>query len=714
MTRKGSSLSPRLIVLSFLFASQVGLATAQEPANKRSDQDQSVRLKTELVELRAVVTDKKGNPISNLKKEDFEVLENGVQQEIGFFSLEMVQSRPVAPRAKDTTPPPGPVPAGPSTTPAPARTIVLFVDTLHLSTFSFLRAKQQLKQFVDEQITDQDLVAVVTTSSSLGVLQQFMQNRKMLKYAIDKITLFATSDSLFTPYIAAKVSSNDSGALSAATQILMAEEGGPPPPPEGYVRARASDIVAQESNTRRATLLTLRAVCDRMAEMPGQRMIAFVSDGFTMLDDGGGSDNQDLISVTGRASRSGVVIYSFDAKGLEVPAEYQASVAITGAALRAGGVSRYVSDSKLDQQSNLRTLAYDTGGEAYVNRNFLNKWLQAMLDSNRVYYAISYYPAENKDKKKFRNVTIRVKDHPDYVVRAQKGYFAAEEKKTDVADTPRQKLFQAMLSPLPVTSIPIIASAEFLRREGDDTQVSLQVHVDGDALQYQKQGESFLVDGEVVTTIFDRTGKLTDTIAQSLKVTLSGEQARRARREGFRYNKRLALKPDFYQLRVGVRDVASNLMGTSMCWVEVPDLEKSKVALSSLFLGREGKSQERTETPAGQDKQIAGPAFIIGRASFKSGDTAYYRFVAYTAHASGETDTPATIKVEIIDGEKVVYQGGWQPLTERTIRKDAEGIEAGGRLQLGLAPGFYSLRVTLKDPKSKKTVHQTADFEVEP
>jgi hypothetical protein len=86
MTRKGSSLLPRLIVLSFLFASQVGLARTQEPANKSSDQDQSVRLKTELVELRAVVTDKKGNPIGDLKKEDFEVLENGVPQEIGFFS----------------------------------------------------------------------------------------------------------------------------------------------------------------------------------------------------------------------------------------------------------------------------------------------------------------------------------------------------------------------------------------------------------------------------------------------------------------------------------------------------------------------------------------------------------------------------------------------------------------------------------------------------
>jgi VWFA-related protein len=588
----------------------------------------------------------------------------------------------------------------------------LFVDALHLSTSSFIRAKQQLKQFVGEQITDQDLVAVVTTSSSLGVLQQFMRDRKMLKYAIDKITLFSTSDSMFTGYIAARVLSNDAGAVSAATQILFAEEG--VQPPESYVRARATEILAQESNTRRAALLTLRAVCDRMAEMPGQRMIAFVSDGFTMLDEGGGSDNQDLIAVTGRASRSGVVIYSFDAKGLEVPAEYQASVALTASALNSGDFSRYVSDSKLDQQGTLRTLAYDTGGEAYLNRNFLNKWLQAMLDSNRVYYAIAYYPAENTDKKKFRNVTIRVKDHPGYVVRTQKGYFPAEEKKEDFAETPRQKLFQAMLSPLPVTSITVTSAADFLAREGDDEQVTVQIHLDGNALQYQKQDESFLLDGEVVITAFDSTGKLIGTIAQSLKAGLSAEQAQRAKREGFRYNKRLALKPGFYQLRVGVRDVASNQIGTSMCWVEVPDLQKSKLALSSLFLGREGKSQERTETPAGQDKQTAAPTYIIGRAPFKSGDIAYYRFVVYDAQDAGEAESLATMKVEIIAGETVVYQGGWQPLAARTVRKDTKGIEAGGRLQLGLEPGVYSLRVTLKDPKLKKTVQQTADFEIEP
>ena len=172
MTRKSASLSRRLIVLSLFFASQISLALSQESTQKKGEQDQAVRLKTELVELRAVVTDKKGNPISDLKKEDFEVLEDGVRQEISFFSLEKIQSRPEVARAKDATLPPAAPPTSANAAESPARTVVLFVDTLHLSTSSFIRAKQQLKQFIDEQLTDQDLVAVVTTSSSLGVLMK--------------------------------------------------------------------------------------------------------------------------------------------------------------------------------------------------------------------------------------------------------------------------------------------------------------------------------------------------------------------------------------------------------------------------------------------------------------------------------------------------------------------------------------------------------------
>src|SRR5205085_11753802 len=83
---------------------------------------------------------------------------------------------------------------------APARTIVLFVDTLHLAPVSLIRAKAELKRFVAEEMTDRDLVAVVTTYGTLGVLQQFTRDRRVLKYATDKLSPLHGPHTSITPY----------------------------------------------------------------------------------------------------------------------------------------------------------------------------------------------------------------------------------------------------------------------------------------------------------------------------------------------------------------------------------------------------------------------------------------------------------------------------------------------------------------------------------
>jgi VWFA-related protein len=578
---------------------------------------------------------------------------------------------------------------------------VLFIDTLHLSPLSVIRVKKVLKQFIDEQITDDDLVAIVVTAGSLGVLQQFMRDRKMLKYAIDKITLFGRGQSLFTPYLAARVTSEDERAIEVAIQILVAEEGYVSINPRAareYAILRARQIIGQETYFRKATLATLRAVCDRLAEMPGQRMVFMMTDGFTILEDRGGAENDIVRAVTGRASRSGVVIYSLDAKGLTVPAEYRASTPSIASNVSLE-FSSIMALSETDQQQVLRTLSSETGGEAFLNHNDLDRPLQKALDNNCIYYAIAYYPADGGDRKKLRNVTIRVKSHPEYKVRAQKGYFPIETSSAEATLTARQKLIKNLLSPLPVTAIGVTSSASYFESAADAAQVSLQVHFEGRSLEYRRQERDHLINCEVLGTMFDSSGKMISNFSDAVRATLTPEQMEQGKKSGYHYGKRLSLKPGFYQIRVGVRDQQGELSGTSSCWVEVPDLRKGKPALSSIYLGKEQKEQK------GESR----PRLIPGKASFKSGDTAFYRFVTYNTDAQG-----AMIRVEIVRGEEAVYQGEWQPLASRSIRGDRRGMEAGGQLALGLDPGVYELRVMVKDAKSKKAIEQAASFEVEP
>src|SRR5215510_2128086 len=133
--------------------SRVSLNLTQSQAGQNPPgQDQPIRIKTELINLRAVVTDKRGQSITDLKKEDFELMENGKPQEVSFFSIVKIPGRGEVRQPENTTS--NVTPDVPARTTRPAetigRTVLLYVDTLHLSPQSLLSVKQSLRKFIDE------------------------------------------------------------------------------------------------------------------------------------------------------------------------------------------------------------------------------------------------------------------------------------------------------------------------------------------------------------------------------------------------------------------------------------------------------------------------------------------------------------------------------------------------------------------------------------
>jgi VWFA-related protein len=167
----------------------IAFAWLQEPSSAQQSPgkppDDVIRVTTNLIQVRAVVTDRKGQLVDELKQDDFEILENDRPQKVSFFSRQQISGGDSSsPGAERTTPTADDQSDASPAGAKPSRSIVIFVDTLHLSNLSLIRAKQQLKRFVNEQMSDHDMVAVVTPSGELGVLQQFMRDRKMLAAAI--------------------------------------------------------------------------------------------------------------------------------------------------------------------------------------------------------------------------------------------------------------------------------------------------------------------------------------------------------------------------------------------------------------------------------------------------------------------------------------------------------------------------------------------------
>ena len=108
MVDRHTRLPIAIIFVACVSANTIALAQSQ---TKPADQDEPVRLRTELVQVQVVVTDKQGRVIEGLKKDDFELLEQGRRQEVSFFSLERVGVQPAPPTVPGeepvTTRPPG-------------------------------------------------------------------------------------------------------------------------------------------------------------------------------------------------------------------------------------------------------------------------------------------------------------------------------------------------------------------------------------------------------------------------------------------------------------------------------------------------------------------------------------------------------------------------------------------------------------------------------
>jgi VWFA-related protein len=678
----------------------------QKPAQQKppEEQDTPIRVATELIEVRAVVTDKQGQPISGLTKDDFELLENNKPREISFFSLTRVPTKEEIAKTNS--------PAAALTTAAtakPARSLVLFADTMHLATGNLLFLKQALRRFVDQQLSAQDLAALITSYGTLGLGEQFTRDRRILRYAVERLNVGPQERaSLFTPYLAGLIDREDRFALQEGIRIIQQEDHVLETDQRmlaQLAKSRARQVLSIASYRSRTTLLTLRAVIDRLAQMPGQRLLVLFSDGFTLLDNTGRPDTQQLQAIISRATRSGVVIYSVDGKGLQglpgLSAEFNAQPNLS-----------YALAGESELEDSLNALAADTGGKFFNNTNDLAGAAKQALEENQLFYTLAYYPAEEGSPNKFRKLTLRVKGHPEYRIRTQKGYLPAAlaKAKTEAAKTPDQRLAQVMVEPLAATELGVVAAADDLETAQDPAQATLRVYIDGHNLTYQPTPEGRQqFEVKIATMIFDASGKLVFQQAQTINGNLRAERYELLRTRGLTYNKRLELKPGFYQIRVGVTEPKTERIGTASATVEIPDLKSKKLKLSSLQV-----ADATLITDPAQAEQAPPAKLIQGIHFFGRQESFLYLFRLYQAPAQADKSAAYELQTEIWQGDQALTKGEWLPLASRTLDRDAKGISLGGQLVLKNFPvGIYELRVHVREQGKKSGVTRVAVFGIE-
>jgi VWFA-related protein len=717
---------------------QVGQSQTQEKS------EEVVRVESELVQTDVMVFDKSGKFVDGLGREQFELRVDGRVAPVAFF--ERVAT--VNPKGEGT--------AGASSAGVGAaalavgaargrgRTIIFFMDDYHLSLDSLGRTRSALTHFLDEEMTAGDLVAFVTASGQLGFLQQFTDSKPVLRAALARLrplpdTVRDTEQPPMSEFIAVRIANGDRNAADFYIDKIL----------EGFatksgsnrgmnrngvfemVRGRATNIAKGVESMTAASLGSLEQLVRTGGQIQGRKLVFFISDGFYL--DGKNmvsAANNRLQLVTDMAARTGSVIYSIDARGLFAPFHDA-----TGEKARdpQGRLDRANMGEAVLSQDGLSALAGDTGGQFLKNTNYFDRWVSRVLEETSNYYRLAWRP-EGEDQKgaKFRRVEVSVVGRPELTVRLHRGYVPAsaravaeskgvEGKPANVAVKTDEKVdakgaakgpetdFRAALSaPTAKRGLPTILSTSFVDVPGSGVVLTSSVEVSTDALDYGADGrQPAAVD--LIGVVLNDQGKPVSNFKTRLNVTPAAHASTTTETPGVIYNYRAPLAPGLYQVKAAARDSRGGQLGSAAQWIEIPDLSKRQLTLSSLHLGGRavagGGAKDGKEAPQIQ--------FSVDRRFPRSTRLDFLAFIYNAARANGGGAVDLAVTVRVLRDNKEVVSA-----PARRLAPDA-GADLGripftGAVSLGQLPaGRYEIEINVTDNLARTSASERLGFEIE-
>jgi VWFA-related protein len=705
----------------------------------QQEEDEVVRITTNLVQVDAVVTDKDGHQVTNLSAEDFEVLENGRPRQVTNLSY-FTTAQPTnaatasvpAPKRDRNAPPVPPVRLRPEQV---QRTIALVIDDLLMSAESIHYARNALRKYVDEQLQPGDLAAILRTSGGVGALQQFTSDRRQLYSAIERV----------------RWSPRYGGKQTAMESTIGAEMPGALPGGVDAARSNPKDYdeYRQESFTI-GTLGALNYVVRGLREMPGRKAVILFSDGLLLRDSKGDTTNylsrfERLIDLANRAS---VVFYTIDARGLQ-PLGPTAADNTAGSPRGPGSDSSPLSGvagiptheigqrilsarsgQLFEGQAGLHILANGTGGTALVNQNDLGKGVRRALDDMSGYYLIGYRPDDSAfdpatARIRFNRLLVRVKNRPDLRVRSRSGYvgIADEAARPQQPRTRAGQLMAALVSPFGAGGVNLRLTSLFIDAPGGGSSLRSMLLIDPRTLTFEKQADGqYQTKLDIIAVTFGEDGRIVDQINRIETIRVPPDSFQRFIKQGMTYDLNVPIKrPGAYQLRIAVRDSATERVGSASQYVEVPNLGRKRLALSGLVVASP-QPQSPATTPASTTvakvaDDLNGQQTDPATRRFRRGSLLDYGYVIYNARLDSATRRPRLmIQARLFREGKQVYAGAAQPL-DPNQQMGLERIEAAGRLQLGseLPPGEYVLQIVVTDAlagKEPRIATQWIDIEI--
>jgi VWFA-related protein len=699
-------------LLILLFSLSIFTQTPTPPPAPETED--VVKITTTLIQIDVSVTDKKGNPVKDLKPEEVEIYENGKRQEISNFSfVSSVSEKPAEPARKpDKTD--VPIPPSQIRPEQVRRTIALVVDDLTLSFESTYFVRRALKKFVDEQMQDGDLVAIIRTGGGIGALQQFTTDKRQLYAAIEKVrwTIGSGGVGAFAPIEPTPLEKAKAAGLEVDDERLEAEK--------DFIRG-ANDF--REDIFATGTLGAINYIVRGMKELPGRKSILLLSDGFKLFTEtsGGFRDSTRVLEALRRlvdlANRSSVVVYTMDARGLAITG---LTAADDTAGLDASAIEQRISDRRnqlFDTQDGLVYLARQTGGFPIINNNDLSGGIRKILD-DQSYYLIGYEPDDevfDPKTRRFNKLEIKVK-REGVKVRYRSGFFGVSDEQ--IADRPAanmtdgQRILSAITSPFAANDISLHFNALFGNDAKQGSFIRSFLHIDSKNIEFTD-----LPDGkkkavfDILAYAFGDNGIPVDQIHKTFTANVSDNDYKMIKTKGLVYDFVFPIKkPGAYQVRVALHDKTSKKIGSANQFVEVPNVKKKRLLLSGIVL-ENMTLEEWKKIAAGNPPPNSNPFGDTALRKFKRGTVINYGAVVYNARLNSAGKPDLLIQSRMFRNGKLIFEGKQQPINAGG-QPNMQSVHASGSISLGteMSAGDYVLQLIVTDNSNNKKPQIAVQF----
>ena len=534
----------------------------QPQAQQTGDGTFRLSVNANIVLTNVIVRDKKtGAVVKGLKESDFTITEDKKPQRVISFDYQNVDEAAVL--AEKTT-------AGGKASVADLlngnfgassaqlkdhRLIVIFFDLSSMQDEDIDRAVDAADAYVNKQMQPADLVALVSMSTGLSMDQDFTSDKSALLRGLAKYN--GTDETGFT--------NGTTGSTDGTSDDTAA--------------FAADDTEYNSLNTDRE-LLAIRAISKSLERVDQRKSMLYFSGGITR----NGIENQaSLRAATNEAAKANLAIYSVDARGLQAlpPVGDASKGSLRGNSAYSGAAATAQFSANFGSQETLSTLSTDTGGKAFFDSNDFSPAFQQVQHDTEAYYILGFRSTNQRRDGSYRHLTIKV-NRNDVKIEYRPGYYAPADFQHQKTEDRELALTEQMRSDSPATDVAVYLQALYFRESETSYFIPVSLIVPGSQIPFVVGGDRDKATLDIVGQVKNGQGIVVGNVRETVKLAVDASQE--VKRKNIQYSTGFTLAPGKYHLKFVVRENQTGNMGSFETDIQVPDLKKSPLRLSSVVL----------------------------------------------------------------------------------------------------------------------------------